>query len=100
MGLTEKELAAGQPVKLRYGTAFERARIASVDRVLDIDGPAGDTVSPEAVRLNDIAHVTIQTASELPVEDYQARGAIGSFLLVDQSSGNTLAAGLVGQRLR
>ncbi|OEY24168.1 sulfate adenylyltransferase [Corynebacterium sp. BCW_4722] len=100
VGLTEKELAAGQPVKLRIGTAFERARIASVDRVLDIDGADGDDVAPEAVRLNDIAHVTIQTAKELPVEDYAARGAVGSFLLVDQASGNTLAAGLVGQRLR
>ena len=98
--LTEKELTAGQPVKLRYGTSFVRARVASVDRVLDIDGPAGDVEFPEKAGLNDIAHVTVQTASDLPVEDYAARGAIGSFLLVDQASGNTLAAGLVGQRLR
>ena len=44
--------------------------------------------------------MTIQTADELPVEPYAARGAVGNFLLVDQSSGNTLAAGLVGKRLR
>ena len=55
---------------------------------------------PDAVRLNDIAHVTIQTADELPVEPYAARGAVGNFLLIDQSSGNTLAAGFVGHRLR
>ena len=100
VGLTEKELRAGQAVKLRIGTAFVRARVASVDRVLDIDGAAGDNTSPEAVALNEIAHVTIQTADELPVEPYAARGAVGNVLLVDQSSGNTLAAGLVGKRLR
>ncbi|MGV0434755.1 sulfate adenylyltransferase subunit 1 [Corynebacterium ureicelerivorans] len=100
VGLTEKELRAGQAVKLRIGTAFVRARVASVDRVLDLDGAAGDNTAPEAVALNDIAHVTIQTADELPVESYAARGAVGNFLLVDQSSGNTLAAGLVGTRLR
>ena len=100
VGLTEKELRAGQAVKLRIGTAFVRARVASVDRVLDIDGAAGDNTSPEAVALNEIAHVTIQTADALPVEPYAARGAVGNFLLVDQSSGNTLAAGLVGKRLR
>ena len=100
VGLTEKELRAGQAVKLRIGTAFVRARVASVDRVLDIDGAAGDNTSPEAVALNEIAHVTIQTADALPVEPYAARGAVGNFLLVDQSSGNTLAAGLVGTRLR
>ena len=100
VGLNEKDLRAGQAVKLRIGTAFVRARVASVERVLDIDGAEGDNTAPEAVALNDIAHVTIQTADELPVEQYAAHGAVGNFLLVDQASGNTLAAGLVGKRLR
>ncbi|MDK8824173.1 GTP-binding protein [Corynebacterium coyleae] len=100
VGLNEKDLRAGQAVKLRIGTAFVRARVASVERVLDIDGAEGDNTAAEAVALNDIAHVTIQTADELPVEQYAARGAVGNFLLVDQASGNTLAAGLVGKRLR
>lgn len=100
VGLNEKDLRAGQAVKLRIGTAFVRARVASVERVLDIDGAEGDNTAPEAVALNDIAHVTIHTADELPVEQYAARGAVGNFLLVDQASGNTLAAGFVGKRLR
>ncbi|OFO34583.1 sulfate adenylyltransferase [Corynebacterium sp. HMSC075D04] len=100
VGLNEKDLRAGQAVKLRIGTAFVRARVASVERVLDIDGAEGDNTAAEAVALNDIAHVTIHTADELPVEQYAARGAVGNFLLVDQASGNTLAAGLVGKRLR
>ena len=97
--LTDKELRAGQMVKLRYGTALVKARVASVDRVLDLDGVA-DVEAPESAALNDIAFITIQTQAELPVEDYAARGAVGDFLLIDQSSGNTLAAGFVGQRLR
>lgn len=97
--LTDKELRAGQMVKLRYGTALVKARVASVDRVLDLDGVA-DVEAPESAALNDIAFITIQTQAELPVEDYAARGAVGNFLLIDQSSGNTLAAGFVGQRLR
>lgn len=97
--LTDKELRAGQMVKLRYGTALVKARVASVDRVLDLDGVA-DVEAPESAALNDIAFITVQTQAELPVEDYAARGAVGNFLLIDQSSGNTLAAGFVGQRLR
>ena len=97
--LTEKELRAGQMVKLRYGTALVKARVASVDRVLDLDGVA-DVEAPESAALNGIAFITIQTQAELPVENYAARGAVGNFLLIDQSSGNTLAAGFVGQRLR
>ena len=45
VGLTEKELRAGQAVKLRIGTAFVRARVASVDRVLDLDGNLQPLVS-------------------------------------------------------
>ena len=97
--LTDKELRAGQMVKLRYGTALVKARVASVDRILDLDGVA-DVEAPESAAPNDIAFITVQTQAELPVEDYAARGAVGNFLLIDQSSGNTLAAGFVGQRLR
>lgn len=97
--LTDKELRAGQMVKLRYGTALVKARVASVDRILDLDGVA-DVEAPESAALNDIAYITVQTQAELPVEGYAARGAVGNFLLIDQSSGNTLAAGFVGQRLR
>ena len=103
VGLTEKNVTAGKAVKLRYGTSLVRARVASVDRVIDIDGTPEtntDNTAPESFGLNDIAHVTIQTAQELPIEDYAARGAVGNFLLIDQASGNTLAAGLVGTRLR
>ena len=97
--LTDKELRAGQMVKLRYGAALVKARVASVERILDLDGVA-DVEAPESAALNDIAFITVQTQAELPVEDYAARGAVGNFLLIDQSSGNTLAAGFVGQRLR
>lgn len=99
VGLTERNVAAGQMVKVRYGTSLVKARIAEVSRVLDIDAVA-DNEAPEGFGLNDIAHVRIDLAQELPVEDYQARGAVGSFLVIDQASGNTLAAGLVGERLR
>ena len=99
VGLTEKDIKPGQMLKLRYGSSLVKARIAAITRTLDLDG-VSDVENPESVAMNDIAHITIQTQAELPVEDYAARGAVGNFLLIDQSSGNTLAAGFVGHRLR
>ncbi|MEX3517983.1 GTP-binding protein [Corynebacterium camporealensis] len=99
VGLTEKPLRAGQMLKLCYGTSLVKARVSEVVRTLDLDGVA-DVEAPDEVALNDIAHVRLQTQAELPVENYAARGAVGNFLLVDQGSGDTLAAGLVGHRLR
>ncbi len=99
VGLHEKELRAGSPVRVRYGTSLVRGRVTAVERLLDIDGRT-DHLSPDDFGLNDIAHVRIDVAADLPVEPYAARGAVGSFLLIDQATGDTLAAGLVGHRLR
>ncbi|QYR17299.1 50S ribosome-binding GTPase [Corynebacterium glutamicum] len=99
VGLADRTIKSGAAVKVRYGTELVRGRVAAIERVLDIDG-VNDNEAPETYGLNDIAHVRIDVAGELEVEDYAARGAIGSFLLIDQSSGDTLAAGLVGHRLR
>ena len=99
VGLSDRLLRPGAPVKVRYGTSLVRGRVTSVDRVLDIDG-LSDDIAPADCGLNDIAHVRIDVAADLPVEPYAARGAVGSFLLIDQATGDTLAAGLVGHRLR
>ncbi|ANE04961.1 GTP-binding protein [Corynebacterium crudilactis] len=99
VGLADRTIKPGAAVKVRYGTELLRGRVSGIERVLDIDG-RNDNEAPETYGLNDIAHVRIDVAGELEVEDYAARGAIGSFLLIDQSSGDTLAAGLVGHRLR
>ena len=45
--------------------------------------------------LNDVTQVRIDLASELSVEPYAARGAVGAFLVINQASGDTLGAGLV-----
>ncbi|GAB3647721.1 sulfate adenylyltransferase subunit 1 [Corynebacterium nasicanis] len=99
VGLSERNLRPGDPVKVRYGTSLVRGRVGEVERVLDIDG-LSDDIAPAAWGLNDIAHVRIDVAADLPVEPYAARGAVGSFLLINQATGDTLAAGLVGHRLR
>ena len=100
VALTEKDLKIGPMYKIRYGSKVVKGRITSIERVLDLDGVDFDVLEPEKIALNDIAHVSIEVAEELPVEDYAARGAVGNFLVTDSSTGNTLAAGLIGHRLR
>lgn len=81
VGLNEKALKVGDLVQLRYGTSLVRARVSEL--------------SADSLELNDIATASFELANELYVEAYAARGAVGSLLVVDKASGNTLAAGLV-----
>ena len=41
--------------------------------------------------------VVLRTPSALPLDDYAQLRRTGAFLLIDEQSGNTLAAGLVGE---
>ena len=98
VGLGEAGVRPRQRLTLRYGPATTAARITAIEDTVDLDGGIAEE-APEELRLNDIAHVTVELQRPLPVEDYAARGAVGAFLLADQATGDTVAAGLVGRHL-
>lgn len=93
VGLSEQSLRAKSKLKIRYGTSLLQARLVGITSVLDID--TSTEHEAQTVELNDIATVKIQLAQPLPIDLYNAQGRVGSFLLVDPSDGNTLAAGMV-----
>ena len=47
------------------------------------------------VRLNDIARVSLQTSAPLHFDRYRRNRATGSFILIDEQTNNTVAAGMV-----
>ena len=47
------------------------------------------------VRLNDIARVSLQTSAPLHFDRYRRNRAMGSFILIDEQTNNTVAAGMI-----
>ena len=47
------------------------------------------------VRLNDIARVSLQTSAPLHFDRYRRNRATGSFILIDDQTSNTVAAGII-----
>ena len=47
------------------------------------------------VRLNDIARVSLQTSAPLHYDRYRRNRATGSFILIDEQTNNTVAAGMI-----
>ncbi len=82
---------------LRQATRETRVRVASVTARLDIEtlrwesGGAGATVNA-----NDIVRLELGTQTPIAADAYAAFRAIGSFILIDPVSNNTIAAGVVG----
>jgi sulfate adenylyltransferase subunit 1 len=91
--LTDKPLRAGDRYQLRHTTRAVRAIIDSIDSKLDIA-----TVTPipgDELGLNDIGTVRIRLAETIVADPYEVNRSTGAFLLVDEASGATVAAGLV-----
>ena len=50
---------------------------------------------PAELALNDIGRVSLRVSKELTVDPYAVNRATGAFILVDESSNETVAAGMV-----
>jgi sulfate adenylyltransferase subunit 1 len=98
--LSDKPLRPGARLLLKHGTRTTQVIVAALGERLSFDSdlPAW-AEAPDQLASNDIAHASLRTADQLPVDEYADIRATGSFLLIDPPTGNTLAAGLVGTPL-
>ncbi|QKT08650.1 adenylyl-sulfate kinase [Gordonia sp. X0973] len=92
--LADKPLRAGDRVALKHGTTTVRATIQSLDRRLDPDSLI-EQVGPGELLLNDIGTVTLRTASVVLADRYADNRDGGAFILIDEASNDTVAAGTV-----
>ncbi|HET9871346.1 MAG TPA: GTP-binding protein [Propionibacteriaceae bacterium] len=97
--LAERQLTVGSRVLVQHGTAVTKAIVKSIDGALDLDIPPGGVpswTSTELLDLNDIGRVRLALASPLPIDSYRENRRTGAFIIVDESDGWTLGAGMAG----
>ncbi|MBV1778305.1 50S ribosome-binding GTPase [Paeniglutamicibacter sp. ABSL32-1] len=94
--LSPKTLHPGASVLIKHGTATVRAKVTAIEGRLDLEDFG--LLPAAGLELNDIGAVALRLAGELPTEPYARHHRTGAFLVIDPQDGNTLAAGLVGDR--
>jgi len=95
--LSDVPLSKHSRLLLKHTTRTTQAIVSAVDGVLDLD--AVQIVPAEDLGLNDIGQLQIRTADPIAAEPYARSRRTGAFLLIDAQSGQTLAAGMVGDPL-
>jgi sulfate adenylyltransferase subunit 1 len=95
--LSDVPLGKHSRLLLKHTTRTTRAIVSAVDGVLDLD--AVRIVPAQDLGLNDIGRLRIRTAEPIVAEPYSRHRRTGAFLLIDAQSGQTLAAGMVGDPL-
>ncbi|MEO6699893.1 MAG: GTP-binding protein [Jatrophihabitantaceae bacterium] len=91
--LTDVPLRPGARYQLRHTTRDVRAIVDAVLSRLDVATVA--QIEATELNLNDIGAVRIRLAEPIVADPYLVNRSTGSFLLVDESSGATVAAGLI-----
>ncbi|QGN57210.1 sulfate adenylyltransferase subunit 1 [Nostocoides sp. HKS02] len=91
--LSERPLRQRDRVLLRVGTRTVRAMVDDIVDQLDIASMEHRS-APDGLALNAMGRVRIRLAEDIAIDDYRDLRRTGSFLLIDEADGATLAAGM------
>ncbi|HEX4059023.1 MAG TPA: GTP-binding protein [Galbitalea sp.] len=87
-------LTAGRTLALKHTTHWTRARVVELSYRVDVNTLHRDETATELV-LNDIGRVRLRCMRPVFVDSYDRNRATGSFILVDETTNQTVAAGMI-----
>jgi sulfate adenylyltransferase subunit 1 len=93
--LASRPLRVGDRVLVRHTTRTVRAFVEAVEERLDVHDLTVDNPM-DTLYTNEIALVSVRTAEPVAVDTYEFNRHCGAVLLIDEASGDTLTAGMVG----
>ena len=92
--MADAPLRPGARVLVKHTTRTVKAIVSAVTDRVDVTSLTAEPVTE--LGLNDIGRVGLRVASPLAVEPYAVDRTTGAFLVVDEATGTTLGAGMVG----
>ena len=92
--LSETPLSPARTYLVRHTTREVKAKVAKIDYRLDVN-----TLEQEAatgLAMNDIARITLKLAQPIVADHYADNRATGAFIIIDETTNNTVGAGMIG----
>ncbi|MGI4842707.1 MAG: sulfate adenylyltransferase subunit 1 [Janthinobacterium lividum] len=95
--MSDEPLDARRKYWIKHGTRQTGAKIKQVDSILDVNTQQRSvgSASAEGLKLNDIATVQLSVQQPLAADDYADNRATGAFILIDEVTHQTVAAGMI-----
>jgi sulfate adenylyltransferase subunit 1 len=91
--LSETPLSPARTYIVRHTTRESKAKIGAIQYKVDVNTleqqPTAD------LKMNDIARLTFKLAQPLMVDSYKTNRATGAFIVIDESTNNTVGAGMI-----
>ena len=92
--LSETPLDRARTYLIRHTTREVKAKVAAIDYRVDVNSLEQQTV--DKLQMNDIARVSFKLAQPLFCDPYAENRATGAFIVIDESTNNTVGAGMIG----
>jgi bifunctional enzyme CysN/CysC len=83
---------------IKHTTRTTRAELTRIEHRVEVDS-LRTAADPGTLELNDIGRVTLRPAHPLAVDPYADSRATGSFILIDEATNATVAAGMFSESL-
>ncbi|UTY55722.1 sulfate adenylyltransferase subunit 1 [Massilia sp. erpn] len=91
--LSEDALDLRRKYWIKHGTRQTAAKIAKIDSILDIN--TQQRHDADALKLNDVARIALTVQQPLAADAYADIRATGAFILIDEVTHQTVAAGMI-----
>ncbi len=91
--LSEAPLDARRKYLIRHTTRETKAALGAIDYRVDVN--TSEQQSADKLAMNDIARVSFRLAQPLFIDRYAENRATGAFIVIDESTNNTVGAGMI-----
>ena len=91
--LSETPMSPARTYVVRHTTRESKAKVGAIAYKIDVN-----TLEQQAttdLKMNDIARMTFKLAQPLMVDSYSKNRATGAFIVIDESTNNTVGAGMI-----
>ncbi|MFC5480716.1 sulfate adenylyltransferase subunit 1 [Massilia suwonensis] len=91
--MSDEPLDVRRKYWIKHGTRQTAAKVTKVDSILDIN--TQQRHAAEGLKLNDIARIALNVQQPLAADAYSDIRATGAFILIDEVTHQTVAAGMI-----
>ena len=91
--LSETPMSPARTYIIRHTTRESKAKVGTISYKVDVN--TLEQLPATELKMNDIARINFKLAQPLMVDSYTQNRAIGAFIIIDESTNNTVGAGMI-----
>lgn len=91
--LSETPLSTARTYIIRHTTRESKAKVGTISYKVDVN--TLEQLPAQGLAMNDIARISFRLAQPLMVDAYSVNRATGAFIVIDESTNNTVGAGMI-----